>query len=355
MLTRDIAQALGGRLDGDGAIEIGRLVHPAQAERPSDLALAMSKDAAAALAGSRAQAAVVFEKNPAPTGSFRALIAVGETRLALAKLTELFASGPAHDSGLHPTAVIAPNVVLGKGVSIGAYTVVGARSRIGAGTILLPHVTIGADVAVGANCQIHPGVSIGDRVTIGDRVIMHANAVVGSDGFSYAPDLMSAKAFTPGIKLTRIHSLGTVEIGDDVEIGAHSAIDRATLDATRIGSGTKIDNHVHIGHNVSIGESCLICGKVGISGSVTIGDRVRIGGGVGIGDHVRIGDQAIIGAGSGVPNNIDAGAYVWGTPAMPNARATETFFYLFRLKRMNNKLTELASRVGLLEKSSNKA
>jgi len=350
MLTRDIAQALGGRLDGDGAIEIGRLVHPTQAERPSDLALAMSKDAAAALAGSRAQAAVVFEKNPAPEGSFRALIAVEETRLALAKLTELFDPGPAHDRRIHPTAVIAADAVLGEGVSIGAYTVVGARSHIGAGTVVLPHVTIGADVALGANCQIHPGVCIGDRVSIGDRVIIQAHAVVGSDGFSYAPDLMSEKAFTPGIKLTRIHSLGTVEIGDDVEIGAHTAIDRATLETTRIGNGTKIDNHVHIGHNVSIGESCLICGKVGIAGSVTVGDRVRIGGGVGIGDHLQVGEQAIIGAGSGIGSNIEAGAFVWGTPALPHARAMEIFYYMCRLKRLNDKLTELGSRVGLLEK-----
>jgi UDP-3-O-[3-hydroxymyristoyl] glucosamine N-acyltransferase len=135
-----------------------------------------------------------------------------------------------------------------------------------------------------------------------------------------------------------------------VEIGACSAIDRATLEATRIGSGTKIDNQVHIGHNVTIGESCLICGKVGIAGSVKIGDRVRIGGGVGIGDHLQIGDQAIIGAGSGVGTNVDTGAFVWGNPAMPYARAMQVWFHLSRLKRLSDKVTELTSRVGILEK-----
>ena len=280
MRTKDIAEAIAGRLDGDGAIEVDRLVHPARAERPTDLALAISADAAAALAQSKAQAAVISAKNPAPSGALRAVIFVDETRLSLAKLTALFDPGPAHDPGIHPTAIVAADAELGAGVSVGAYAVVGARSRIGAGTTIMPHVTIGADVTIGARGLFHSGVRIGDRISIGDRVIVHANAVIGSDGFSFAPDMTSPIAFTSEVTLMRIHSLGSVAIGDDVEIGASTTIDRATLETTRIGHGTKIDNHVHIGHNVSIGETCVICGMVGISGSVIIGNRVRLGGGV---------------------------------------------------------------------------
>ena len=354
MRTKDIAQALAGRLDGDGAMEIDRLVHPARAERPSDLALAISADAAAALAHSKAQAVVVLAKHPVPSGSFRAVIAVEEGRMAVAKLTALIDRGPAHDPGIHPTAIVAPDAKLGEGVSIGAHAVVGPRSRIGAGTTIMPQVTIGADVTIGAQGMFHAGVRIGDRSTIGDRVIVHANAVIGSDGFSFAPDLASPIAFTAEVVLTRIHSLGSVMIGDDVEIGACTTIDRATVEFTRIGRGTKIDNHVHIGHNVGIGESCVVCGMVGISGSVTIGDRVRLGGGVGIGDHLRIGDQAVVAAGSGVAGNVPAGAFVSGYPAQPHRRTLEQFVYSGRQKRLHERVEDVASRLDALERTNKK-
>ena len=354
MRTKDIAEALGGRLDGDGAIEIDRVVHPARAERASDLALAVSANAAAALAGSKAQAVVVSAEHPVPSGSFRAVITAGEPRTALAKLTALFDRGPAHDAGIHPTAIVAVDAKLGEGVNIGAYAVIGPRSRIGAATVIMPHVSVGGDVAIGARGLLHAGVRIGDRCVIGDRVIVHANAVIGSDGFSFAPDLMSAAAFTADVKLSRVHSLGNVVIGDDVEIGAGTAIDRATLESTRIGSGTKIDNHVHIGHNVSIGESCLICGKVGISGSVTIGDRVRIAGGVGIGDHLRVGDEAVVAAGSGVASNVPAGSFVSGYPAVPHHRTMERLHYAGRQKRLHEKVEDMAARLEALERTNKK-
>ncbi len=354
MRTKDIAQALAGRLDGDGAIEIDRLVHPARAERPSDLALAISADAAAALVRSKAQAVVVLAKHPVPSSSFRAVIAIDEGRVALAKLTALFDRGPAHDQGIHPTAIVAPAAKLGEGVSIGAYAVVGPRSRIGAATTIMPQVTIGADVTIGTHGLFHSGARIGDRSTIGDRAIVHANAVIGSDGFSFAPDLTSPDAFTAGVALMRIHSLGSVVIGDDVEIGACTTIDRATLESTRVGRGTKIDNHVHIGHNVTIGESCIVCGMVGISGSVTIGDRVRLGGGVGIGDHLRIGDQAVVAAGSGVAGNVPAGAFVSGYPALPHQRTLEHIVYAGRQKRLHERVANIVSRLDALERTNKK-
>ena len=313
----------------------------------------MSGDAVAALAAGKAQAAVVAAKNPAPSGAFKALITVDDPRLALARLTALFDPGPAHGEGVHPTAIIAPDAQVGEGVSIGPYAVVGPRSRIGAGTVLLSQVTIGADVEIGTQCLFHPGVRVGDRVRIGNRVIIHANAVIGADGFSYAPDLASPTAFVPGMVVTRVHSLGTVEIADEVEIGACTTIDRSTVETTRIGRATKIDNHVHIGHNVTVGESCMICGMVGISGSVRIGDRVRLGGGAGVADHVSIGDQAIIGAGSGVASNIAAGVFVSGFPAQPHQRTAEQFYYTGRQKRLHGTVDEINARLEAVERSVN--
>jgi UDP-3-O-[3-hydroxymyristoyl] glucosamine N-acyltransferase len=351
MLTKDIAQALSARLDGDGAIEIKRLVHPRVAERSSDLALALTSDAAATLAASKAQAVVVSGKNPVPPGSFKAVISTDGGRLAFAKLTALFDPGPVHEAGIHPTAIVAPDATLGDGVSVGAYAVVGPRGRIGAGTVILPQASIGADVVIGAQACIHSGARIGDRVTIGNRVMIHANAVIGSDGFSYAPDLNSPTAFVPGVVVTRVHSLGSVEIGDDVEIGAGTTIDRSTIEATRIGRGTKIDNHVHIGHNVTIGESCIICGMVGISGSVTIGDRVRLGGGVGVADHLKIGDQAVVAAGSGVASNVDADSYVSGYPAQPHRRTAEQIYYLGHQRRLHGKVDEISARLEAIERA----
>jgi UDP-3-O-[3-hydroxymyristoyl] glucosamine N-acyltransferase len=354
MLINEIARELDARLDGDGAIEIDRLVHPDKATRPSDLALAMGGDAQAALTRTKARAVVVSGVKAAPERSFEAVLTVKDARMALARLTALFDPGPAHAPGVHPSAVVAPDAEIGPGASIGPFVVIGARSRIGAGSVILPHVSIGAEVSIGANALIHPGVCIGDRVSIGDRVILHANVCIGVDGFSFAPDMASPIAFKPGLVLTRIHSLGTVEISDDVEIGAATTIDRATIEATRIGRGTKIDNHVHIGHNVTIGEASIVCGMVGISGSVKIGDRVRLAGGVGVADHVNIGDEAIVAAGSGVGSNVAAGSFVSGYPAQPHHKSVEQFTYLNRQKRLYGKVDELSARVSAVEQAIRK-
>jgi UDP-3-O-[3-hydroxymyristoyl] glucosamine N-acyltransferase len=351
MLTRDIAKALSARLEGDGTIDIVRLVHPARAEGPSDLAIAMSAEATAALPHSKAGAVVVSADRPIPSAAFAAVIAVGETRTALAKLTALFDPGPPHEAGIHSAAVVASDAIIDEGVSIGPYAVVGARSRIGARTTIMPHVTIGAGAAIGADCLLHPGVRIGHGCRVGDRVIVHANAVIGADGFSFAPDLASVEAFTAAVTVTRVHSLGNVVIGDDVEIGACTTIDRATLESTRIGRGCKIDDHVHIGHNVVLGESCVLAGMVGISGSVVVGDRVRLGGGVGIGDHVRVGDQAIIAAGSGVGTNVPADAFYSGYPAQPHRQTLEQHLYGRRQRRLHDKVEGIVSRLDALEKT----
>jgi UDP-3-O-[3-hydroxymyristoyl] glucosamine N-acyltransferase len=217
--------------------------------------------------------------------------------------------------------------------------------------VILGHVTVGADVQIGCDGMIHPGVRIADGMKLGDRVIVHANAVIGADGFSFTQGERDEQpTAAAGARPLRIHSLGTVTIEDDVEIGAGTTIDRATISATRIGRGTKIDNVVQIAHNVRIGEDCLICAKTGISGSVTVGDRVQIAGGVGIADHVKIGSDAVIAAGSGVASNVSAGTFVSGYPAMKHERTLEALVYLGRQKALHAKVGDLQLRIKELEK-----
>jgi UDP-3-O-[3-hydroxymyristoyl] glucosamine N-acyltransferase len=227
--------------------------------------------------------------------------------------------------------------------------VVGPRAHIGRGTVILSHVTIGADAVIGRDCLLHPGVRIGDRVVVGDRAILQHNVSLGADGFSYATPEPAGAGEDASVALPRINSIGTVILEDDVEIGANSAVDRATLAATRIGRNTKIDNLVQIGHNVAIGENCLICGMVGISGSVKIGDRVVLAGGVGVADHVTIGSDAMIAGGSGVGSNVPAKAVMAGYPAVPRERAFEQVKYLARLRALFAEVGELKKRIAALE------
>jgi UDP-3-O-[3-hydroxymyristoyl] glucosamine N-acyltransferase len=347
MILRDIAAALSAPVEGDGGIEIAGIADPAHAS-VSDLALAMTRESVPALANTKARAVVVALKVPAAADRFDAVIKVEQARHALAVLTRLFERPVHRGAGIHPSAVVAPDAQVDDGASIGPLSVIGPRARVGAGTAILAHVTVGADAVIGRDCLIHPGARIGDRVVIGDRVILQHNVSLGADGFSYAAPASSGNELSG---LTRINSLGTVILGDDVEVGANSAIDRATLAATRIGRNTKIDNLVQIGHNAEIGENCLICGMVGISGSVQIGDRVVLAGGVGVADHVRIQADAIIAAGSGVVSDVPAKGEMFGYPAVPRKRAFEQIKYLARARTLFTEFGELKKRVAALEQA----
>jgi UDP-3-O-[3-hydroxymyristoyl] glucosamine N-acyltransferase len=349
MRLRAIAEALSARVTGDDTVEIHRLVHPADATSAGDLALAIAAEAVEALAASKAEVVLVARGTVLPAGRFRAVLEADAGRETLGRLTALFDPGPARTAGVHPTAVIAADAVVDPSASIGAFVVLGARTRIGAGTSILPHVTIGADVEIGGDGLVHSGVRIGDRVSLGHRVIVQPNAVIGSDGFSFVPVRGRDGALAAHSTPLRIHSLGRIVIEDDVEIGAGTTIDRATLQTTRIGKGTKIDNLVQIGHNVTIGDCCLIAGMVGIAGSTTIGDRVMVGGGVGISDHISIGSDAMVAAGSGVGTNVPGGSVVSGYPAMRHDRSVENFMYLGRQKALHQKVEGLKSRLEALE------
>lgn len=348
MKLGEVARALGCEPPA-GAQEVTRLVHPADATTATDLALALTPDAVAALPGSPAGAAVTRPEVALPTRMAQ-IVWRGHERLALAVLTRLFDPGPSRGTGIHPRAIIAADAVLAEGVHIAADAMVGARTRLGANTAVLAGATIGTDVTIGRDCMIHPGVRIGDRVEIGDRVMIQPNAVVGSDGFSFVPVRNPDGSRNPIDMPARIHSVGTVVICDDVEIGAGSTIDRATLRQTRIGRGTKIDNQVQIAHNVIIGESCLICGMAGIAGSAVIGDRVLVGAAAGISDHVTVGSDATVAADSGVTQHIPDGGMVMGTPAVERKLMLERYMNVGRLRLLYPRINELAQRLAALEK-----
>ena len=351
MILRDIAAALSAPVEGDGSIDIAGIADPAHASG-SDLALAMTRESVPALAHTKARAVVVALKVAATVDRFDAVIKVEHPRHALAVLTRLFERPVHRGAGIHPSAVVAPDAQVDDGVSIGPLSVIGPRARIGAGTVILAHVTVGADAVIGRDCLFHPGARIGDRVVIGDRVILQHNVSLGADGFSYAAPAPGERSAGDEMStLARINSLGTVILSDDVEVGANSAIDRATLAATRIGRNTKIDNLVQIGHNAEIGENCLICGMTGISGSVLIGDRVVLAGGVGVADHVTIQSDAMIAAGSGVVSNVPAKGEMFGYPAVPRKRAFEQIKYLARARALFTEFGELKKRIAALEQT----
>jgi UDP-3-O-[3-hydroxymyristoyl] glucosamine N-acyltransferase len=360
----DIADAVGGTLLGDGNLQVSRLAHPADLQDRGDLALAMEPKLLALVKPSPAQAAVITAEGEAESGHLKGRIVVTRPRLAMARLTALFAAPVAVPSGIHPSAVIEAGAKLGKNVTVGAQSYIGVDAVIGDHSVLHPQTYIGPGAKIGAHALIYPGARIGDRVQIGDRIIIHFNASIGADGFSFVtpePGSVEAAKASQGNKveaanthLIRIASLGAVIIGDDVEIGANSSIDRGTITSTRIGTGTKIDNQVQIGHNVVIGENCLICGRTGIAGSAIIGNRVVLGGAVGVADHVQIGDDAVAMAMSGIAGNIAPRTVVGGIPALPRDEAYEQHFNLRRLKGLFRKIEDLGRRMAALEQAHEK-
>lgn len=353
----DLAIALGADLVGDGAIVVRTVAHPLLAEAADTLALATEARAEQALAQTRAVSAVVAHGRQAALASLRGGLVVSRPRYALAQLLEIFAEPPVIEPGVHPSAVVHPTAILGADVSVGPCSHIGPRAHIGDRTRLLAHVTVGADVTIGEDGLIHAGARILDRCVLGKRLILQANVVIGSDGFGFVTpetgSVESAKATgrveSTNASLVRVNSIGIVVIDDDVEIGAGTCVDRATLGVTRIGRGTKIDNLVQIGHNCTIGENCLIAGTCGLSGSVTLGNRVSLGGGVGVSDHVSIGDDAVIVARSGVATSVPARQVWGGYPAVPYRDATEQLFSARRTPRMLRDLDDLKRRLARLE------
>lgn len=355
MRLSDIAEALNARLVGDGDLEIARVVHPAEVESADDLAAAMDPKLLPLLSNGKAKAAVLKAGTVLPDGAdLLGWIEVDRPRLAVAGLMHLYEKPVWAEPGVHPTAYIHPTATLGDGVSIGPFVMVGPGAVLGDGVVLQSHVAIGRDARIGANSLLHPGVKIGERVEMGRGCVIQANAVIGADGFSYVtpePGSVETAKRTGVVGATnhtiiRINSIGSVVMGDNVEVGAGAAIDRGTITHTRIGSGTKIDNLVQIGHNVQVGENCMLCGHVGIAGSAVIGDRVVLAGKVGVADHVTIGSDVLVGASSGVGQDLPSRSIHIGTPAMPRKDFFEQIKNLRRLRRVIDDVAALKKRFG---------
>jgi UDP-3-O-[3-hydroxymyristoyl] glucosamine N-acyltransferase len=236
------------------------------------------------------------------------LIVVPNAQKAFVDLIGTFYQPEPIKREIHPSAIIDPSASIASDVAIGAFCVVGPGAQIGPGTIVHNSVTICRDVSIGRDCEIFSGVAIREGCILGNECIVHNNSVIGADGFGYLPD--------PSVGIRKVPQVGIVIVGDRVEIGANSNIDRAAVGSTVIGPGTKIDNQVQVGHNVVIGANCLICAQVGIAGSVTLGDGVVLGGGTGVADHVTVASGVRVGGHSGITSDItDPGDYM-GMPAV---------------------------------------
>jgi UDP-3-O-[3-hydroxymyristoyl] glucosamine N-acyltransferase len=337
LTTGDIAAALRAELLGPSDLPIHHLEMLDRAG-PGSLCFIGSARFAALWPASQAAAAVVARgiDIPGHDTARRAMLIVDDVDAAMVALLELFAPKALRPGGIHPTAVVDRSARLGRNVSIGAGCSVGPGATLADDVMLHAGVRIGSEVSIGRGTIIHPAAVIYDRCAIGAACIIHAGAVIGADGFGYRPA-------PEGRGVIKVPHLGSVEIGDDVEIGANTCIDRAKFGATTIGSGTKIDNLVQIAHNCRIGRSCIICGHVGLAGSVVLGDGVVLGGGVAIADHITIGAGARVGARSGVMNDIPPGQSWMGIPAGP---ATETGRNYAAFRRLG----ELMQRIRRYEK-----
>ena len=266
-----------------------------------------------------------------------AQIRVADPSKAFEQVVLKFAPQPiTFPAAVHPSAVIAPGVSLGENVSIGAYVVVEAGARIGPGTRLGAHGYIGHETTIGAGCLIYPNVTIRERIRIGDRVIIHSGTVVGSDGFGFEMTAGGHK---------KVPQIGSVQIDNDVEIGANTTIDRARFGRTWIQEGVKIDNLVQIAHNVVIGKHSIIVAQVGIAGSVRIGAGVVIGGQAGIIGHIEIDDGTMIGAQSGVSKSLHGGTW-WATPTVPLPEAKEQIAWVRRLGKLFERVKALEQKAG---------
>jgi UDP-3-O-[3-hydroxymyristoyl] glucosamine N-acyltransferase len=331
-----LAQQLNGQVIGDGSVPISGLA-PAESARAGELTFAENAKYFAAAEGSQAAAILVSEPF---VSAGKVLIRVPNARIALARALPIFFPPEEHPRGIHPSAIISPSAQIDPLAHIGPHCRIGPRVRLGARSVLMGGNDLRADCQLGDDVCLFPNVVLYRKTQLGHRVTIHAGSVIGSDGFGYV--------FDEG-RQRKVLQLGQVIIQDDVEIGANAAIDRGTLGPTIIGEGTKIDNLVHIAHNVTIGKHCLIMGQVGFAGSTIIGDYTVIASQSGIADHLNIGKQVVIGAKSGVMRDLPDGSRVLGIPAVPDRQAKRQIIASQQLPDLVKRFREMEKQIETLQ------
>lgn len=333
--VRQLAELVEGKLTGDGSVLI-HAARPLQEAGPGHITFIEGEKQARLLPACKASA-VIARPGHAVNGT--PCIEVTDPLNAFLAVFQFLHGQPGPPaSGIDPRACIHPTAQLGAGVSLDPFVSIGSGTTIGDRCRFYAGVVVGRNCRIGSDVVVYPHVVIYDGSTLGDRVMIHANAVIGADGFGYR--------FQEGRHL-KVPQLGTVEIGDDVEIGACTTIDRGTFQPTRIGAGTKIDNLVQVAHNCHLGRHNLVVGQVGIAGSCTTGDYVVMAGQVGVADHVHIGDRAVLGAKAGVMKDVPAGQSVLGAPAQPEREAKVMLLTLERLPELHRDVRRIKKALNL--------
>ena len=333
--SKELAEFLGCMLEGDGSAILSGVASTASA-RAEDLIYVESPRHLDRAAASAARCVVIATGLSLPG---KILLRAANPKLAFARAAEWLLPPTPIAQGIHPTALIAPSARLDPGAAVGPYAVIEEDVQIGAGTEIGAFCFLGRGAQLGEKCRLYPRVTLYAGVRLANRVILHSGSVIGSDGFGYVSEEGRRRKFP---------QVGEVEIQDDVEIGANSTIDRGSLDCTEIGAGTKLDNLVHIAHNVRIGENTVVAAQTGISGSSIIGRNVAIGGQVGIADHCEIENGVVVGAQAGIPSGkvVRSGQIVWGTPARPLDKFKKQFAWFSRLPELAERVKRLENRHG---------
>ncbi len=340
MTLGELARRLECTVEGDAAIEIRRVAKIEEAG-PGDLTFLANPKYASKLAETRASAVIM---SPGPLQAPCAVLRSPSPYLTFARAAQALSPVAAPPPGIHPQAVVAADASVDATATVGPYAVIGSGTTIGARTIVHPHVVIGDGTMIGADCILYPHVSIRERCLIGDRVIVQNGAVIGSEGYGFAP--------RPDGTHEKIPQTGPVVIEDDVEIGANTTIDRPAVGETRIMSGTKIDNLVQIAHGVLVGRNTLLAAQVGIAGSTVVGESVMMGGQVGVSGHLTIGDRVKLAAKTGVTGPIDADAYMSGYPMMDTQEWRRSHVVVRKLPEMRKQLLALEERMKKIEEKA---
>ena len=341
MRAQEIADKLSGQLDGDGAVEVVAMSNLDEA-RAGDISFFTDTKYAKSLAATQASAVLVPQdwRGDCPA---KAVIRVASPNAAFAQVGAWFAPAPVvRAPGIHPTAIVSPSVTLGQNVHIGAWTVIEDDTVIGDNCIIEAQVFIGQHVKLGNDGHIYPQVTIREGSIIGHRAILHSGVRIGGDGYGFNPVLGADGSIT----IEKIPQIGIVEIGDDVEIGCNTTIDRARFGRTRIGNSVKIDNLVQIGHNVQVGDYSGIIAQAGVAGSTRIGVGCLIWAQAGISGHLTIGDRGQVGPASGLSKSVPPGEYYIGLPACPKREFAAQLLVPRQIEKLKERLSQLEEKLG---------